>query len=336
METPLRSNWNVILTNAIRTNQTKNRFHEPEKEIEMPGEISPLQSPGVKESLTPIHLADYRGWMIQQYRGSGFASALNLFLANGMTGKKAIKTRRGSQVYRFDHQEHTLFVKRYPMTGIKAYLQCFLGLNKAQRSWRIGRAMLAKGLSTPLPVFCIHRRISFLKRDYLIGTLGIPKSISLKAFVQDQFKPGGLPLIQKRHFIEKLAKFMGQLHLSGIYHGDLTARNILVEPMDTIQKARIYLIDLDSIRSTRWISSRRRVKNLDELGRNFLDLGVVGVQDRARFLNRYLKIFTKEKREYRSLLEAVRKRTTYRLKRHGQQFYRTDLQNVDRPLNHKG
>jgi tRNA A-37 threonylcarbamoyl transferase component Bud32 len=118
--------------------------------------------------------------------------------------------------------------------------------------------------------------------------------------------------------------------MRGIYHGDLTARNILVEPMGHIQKARIYLIDLDSIRSTRWISSRRRIKNLDELGRNFLDLSVVGTLDRARFLKHYLKVYLGEKRTYRPFMEAVRKRTVYRLKRHGQQFYRTDLPDADR------
>jgi tRNA A-37 threonylcarbamoyl transferase component Bud32 len=302
----------------------------------MTTETNPTQSPGVLESIAPVPLADYRGWVIQAYLGNGFPSALSLFLANDMIPPKAIKTRRGSQVYRFDHQEQTFFVKRYPMTGIKAHLQCLLGQNKAQKSWRMGRAMLAKGLSTPRPVFYIHRKLSIFKSEYMIGTQGLKKSTSLKAFVEEHFKPGGVPLIQKRGFIEKLARFMGKLHLNGIYHGDLTARNILVDPMDTIQKTRIYLIDLDSIRSTRWISSRRRIKNLDELGRNFLDLGIVGIQDRARFLNRYLKEYTKEKRGYRSVLEAVKKRTAYRLKRHEQQFYRTTLPNKDRPVIPKG
>jgi hypothetical protein len=299
------------------------------KEYEMPGKTSLSNRRGVTESLSPVHLADYRGWIIQQYMDKGFRSALGFFLASGMTRQQAIKARRGSEVYQFKHQGHAFFLKRYPINGIKACLQYFPGQNKARKSWRIGRDMLFRGLSTPLPVFYIHRNISFFKSEHIIGTQGIQKSISLKDFVGQSFKPGQQSQIQKRRFIEKLAAFMGQLHINGIYHGDLTARNILVEPMGAVQEANIYLIDLDAIRSTRWISFRRRVKNLDELGRNFLDLGVVGILDRARFLKHYLKINIKEKRGYRLLLEAVRKRTAYRLKRHGQQFYRENLTDTD-------
>lgn len=296
----------------------------------MPEEASLSNRRGLTESVTPVHLAGYRGWIIQRDLGKGFCSALASFLASGMTRQQAIKTRRGSDVYQFKDQGRVFFLKRYPITGIKACLQCFVGQNKARKSWRIGRAMLDRGLSTPLPVFYIHRRISFLKSEHIVGTQDIQESTSLREYVQQHFKPGRSSLAQKRHFVEKLAEFIGRLHQSGIYHGDLTARNILVKPIDNVQKAHIYLIDLDSIRSTRWISSRRRIKNLDELGRNFLDLDIVGTLDRARFLKHYLKVYIKEKRTYRAFLEVVRKRTAYRLKRHGQEFYRTDLPDTDR------
>jgi serine/threonine protein kinase len=127
-------------------------------------------------------------------------------------------------------------------------------------------------------------------------------------------------LSEKRQLIKNVAEFLGKLHLGGIYHGDLTADNIFVERTNT--QFHIYLIDLDSVRSTHWISSRRRIKNLDELGRNFLDLRVISTFDRGYFLKHYLRTYTKEPLTYRQLFACVRQRTQNQLKKQHSQFIR--------------
>ena len=279
----------------------------------------------LSERIFPIQIRKYNGWVTRRYNDDGFQLALDAFLKNDMLPGNAIKTSKHSEVYRLIHGESTFFIKRYLIRGIKAYLQTLCRHNKAQKSWRIGRIMLARGLSTPLPVFYIQRKISRTRSEHILGTLGIPQSVSLKDYVQYQFGTSEKSIRQKRRFIEQLAQYIARLHLNGIYHGDLTARNILVGNKDTAHQIGIYLIDLDAIRSIRWISTRRRIKNLDELGRNFLDLRIVDGLDRARFVKHYLAIYTRDKRKFRPFMHAVMKRTTFRLKRHRQQFYRTDL-----------
>ena len=138
--------------------------------------------------------------------------------------------------------------------------------------------------------------------------------------MNSNFSANRLTRSEKNRFISRAAEFLAHLHLVGVYHGDLTARNILVEQEDDGAVVRFYLIDLDAIRSTSWISGRRRIKNLDELGRNFLNLKIVSTQDRARFLKAYLGIYQKEKKSFKHFFRDVSQRTKRRIAKHGQRF----------------
>jgi len=294
---------------------------QAEKEVSL--KSRPSKFHGCYDRAAPVRFGDYRGWVSQRYLEHGFQPALHAFLTGGTHPQQAVKSRRDSQVYRFDYKGDTFYVKQYPINGVKAFLLSFFGQNKAQKTWRFARLLLAKGLSTPPPVFYVLRNITCMKSEHMVGTLGIDRSISLRDFIQSHFKPGNVSTSDKRRFIKKLAVFMARLHLAGIYHGDLTARNIIVKPAGDVYESQLYLIDLDAIRSTRWISDRRRVKNLDELGRNFLDLSIVDGLDRACFLKHYLGTYTRDRWGFRSSMERIQARTGYRLERHGQQFHKT-------------
>ena len=140
-------------------------------------------------------------------------------------------------------------------------------------------------------------------------------------------------ILKKRELIRSVAEFLGKLHLARVYHGDFTAGNIFIERIQDSSESpllgqttlfRVYLIDLDSVRSTFWITSRRRIKNLDELGRNFLDLQVFSTSDRIRFLKYYLNTYIKESKTFRELFNEVFQRTQFRLKKHHQLFLRSE------------
>jgi tRNA A-37 threonylcarbamoyl transferase component Bud32 len=233
---------------------------------------------------------------------------------------KPIKVSKTSEVYQWRHEEALLYIKKYPCTGMKLFFQTVFQLNKAQKSWRVGRYLLDKGIDTPQPIFYLCRRVSAFKSDHIFATAGIQNSMSLRDYINRNFQKNRFTQSEKREFIARAAQFLGRLHLSGVYHGDLTARNILVEQGNDVSDTRLFLIDLDAVRSAHWISRRRRIKNLDELGRNFLDLKIISTCDRARFLKNYLEICHREKKSFKYLFRDVKQRTTRRLVKHGQRF----------------
>jgi tRNA A-37 threonylcarbamoyl transferase component Bud32 len=270
---------------------------------------------------TSIQIAGYQGWLTQKYHTEGFLNHLGSLLSREEELQRSIKVSKSSRVYQHRYEGDVLYIKKYPWVGCKAFLQTlFFHAGKAQKSWRTGWLLLKRGIDTPLPLFYLRRRTEVFAGEHILATLGVENSMSLRDFVNRRVMDHQLIGRKKQMFIAKTAQFLGRLHLAGVYHGDLTARNILVAQGDDIQDARLFLIDLDAIRSTRWISRRRRIKNLDELGRNFLDLKIISTCDRARFLKHYLKSCSKETKNFKQLFKAVERRTMRRLVKHGQGF----------------
>jgi tRNA A-37 threonylcarbamoyl transferase component Bud32 len=267
-----------------------------------------------------VRIAGYQGWMDTMHHSESFLDRLQSFLSWETALCQPIKVSRTSEVYQWQDEKEVLYIKRYHCIGLKLFMQTLLQVNRAQKSWRAGRYLLARGVNTPQPIFYVRRRISAFKSEHILATAEIQNSQSLRDYVNSNFSANRLTKVEKHKFISRAAGFLAHLHLVGVYHGDLTARNILVEQRNDSRGAGFFLIDLDAIRSRRWISRRRRIKNLDELGRNFLNLKIVSTYDRARFLRTYLKVYQKEKKGFKNFFREVRQRTMRRLVKHGQRF----------------
>ncbi len=275
-----------------------------------------------------MYVAGYRGCIRQEYNTPFLHDSVEKLLASGFASQPALTKYPDREVYRLQIHSGDIYVKRYYFTNLKQTIQTLLHTHKAQKSWRIGRILLKKRLYTPQPIAYLTRRISLLSGEHILITEGITQGLSLRDYVRayiqasTELPAGRGKFSEKRALIRNVGEFLGRLHLAGIYHGDFTANNIFVECARP-GHFRIYLIDLDSVRSTRWISSQRRIKNLDELGRNFLDLRVISTSDRIRFLKHYLRTNTQENRTFRQLFNEVFQRTQFRLKKHHQQFIGT-------------
>jgi len=332
-------------------------------------------------------IAGYRGWILQQYNVTPFRDRLEELLVSNFTSQtlRNVDVQSKSddrEVYRLkarmENQKpgtlenacpfstEEVYIKRYYTINWKQKIQTLLHLHKAQKSWRIGKNLIKRGISTPLPIAYLTQkgipplrgaggcnpllgwaRGGFpLSTEHILVTQGIENGLQLSDYVCRYVQPNPefvherLSLNEKRELVRSVAKFLAKLHAEGIYHGDLTTRNILVEDMRRTPTPgpsqegithpyppsrgestfRIYLIDLDSVRSTRWIPDRRRVKNLDELGRNFLDLQVFSTTDRGRFLQHYLRANPKETGTFKQLFRRVLQRTQKRLRKYGKHF----------------
>jgi tRNA A-37 threonylcarbamoyl transferase component Bud32 len=95
------------------------------------------------------------------------------------------------------------------------------------------------------------------------------------------------PASDRRRVTRRLAQMIRRLHVAGFSHRDLKAPNILVAPADG-PGARPYLVDLDGLRALRWVSPRRRARNLMRLSVSLDEWGVARQTDRLRFLRAYL------------------------------------------------
>lgn len=266
---------------------------------------------------------DFSGWIHAQHDPMALEVLLSGFISSELPTESALTRSDDREVFRLNFGSGDAYLKRYRFVTVKQVLQTIFQQNKAQKAYRIAKYLLRRGIQTPVPMAYIKRRINLLGIEFVLLTEGIPGGISLREFVGKKLGPECSDVhTLKKQLLKKTAEFLGYLHLAGVYHGDFTSNNIFVGTHPESQQMVIYIIDLDSIRSTRWISRRRRLKNLDEIGRNFRDLRVISTCDRARFLKAYMATFTKETHSFKKLFSQILKRTRKRLIIHNQTWKR--------------
>lgn len=260
-----------------------------------------------------ITWAGYRGVGLPIVTDSGFQASLAAALF-GM-GPERLPPGRDHLIHAFEWAGCEYFVKYYLIRSMKGRLQSLFTCSKSHDAWRNAHRLLKNGIATPQAVAHLHRGSLIGKREHLLITRGVAGQ-TLRALV-------GTPLTMNCHraLIRAMAAFLAELHDAGIYHGDFSAFNIIVqEDAQAPLGWRIHLIDLDAIRSLRHITYRRQVKNLDELGRNFTLLAEVSIQDRIRFLHHYARARKKLPSSLQQLRLQVCRRTARRMRVYGKHF----------------
>lgn len=263
---------------------------------------------------------DYRGWADARLDRAALLPVARV-LEMRFDGAVPWRTAPDREIHRLPPPEaasHGFFVKRYELDGWWAVLRSAIGSHKSSRAWKHALALLPRGVPIPAPVAYLRRFAGPLLRPHCEHVL-VMRDVAASASLAERLAAWRRePLERRRALLRELAIFLAGLHREGVYHGDLTARNLLVrEP-----PPRILLVDLDAVRSVGWIPRRRRLKNLDELGRNVLDLGLVSTADRARFLRDYLAADPGGGWDFAGLFRTVHRRTLRRLAREGRGFAR--------------
>jgi tRNA A-37 threonylcarbamoyl transferase component Bud32 len=207
------------------------------------------------------------------------------------------------------------FVKYYRVRRMKARLQSLLHCSQSHKAWRYSYRLANRGICTPQAVAHLKCGKLLGRQEHLLITRGIPGQ-TLRDVVQSQ--PA---LHARRALLRAMAEFLARLHETGVYHGDFSALNVIVQKdAESANGWRIHLIDLDAIRSMRYIPLRRQIKNLDELGRNFTSLKEVSIRDRLRFLCCYQMARTKPPHSTQRLKAKVCRRTAHRMQGYGKSF----------------
>jgi len=136
------------------------------------------------------------------------------------------------------------------------------------------------GVGVPEPLAVRVTRVGGVFYRFTVITREIENAQDLLTFASSPSASG------KHEAIDRVADEMRRLHESGVYHADLTMKNILLSGSST------YIIDLDKATLVSARSERLDMTNLARLNRSVVKLlgtrGTVTRTDKLRFLRRYL------------------------------------------------
>jgi tRNA A-37 threonylcarbamoyl transferase component Bud32 len=117
-------------------------------------------------------------------------------------------------------------------------------------------------------------------------------------------------ILAKRRVIKKFGKTIGELHKSGICHGDLRVNNILVQ--ESTDDVIFYFVDNERNGFFTKIPSKLVRKNLVQI--NMLQSPHISRQDRLRFFRAYCEAYGGfNSAEQLALIREVQQKTVERL-----------------------
>ncbi len=174
-------------------------------------------------------------------------------------GKLIKKTAKTSSF-----QWNSYFVKKthYPFfEGIFRHL--FLS-NRCKNSWNISNYLIYHGIYTPLPIAYIEILKFSLPYQHLFVSEYLFENYNVEIFIRDNvYIEKGITL---HEFFNTIKKLIIHLWEKGIYHKDLSGKNLL-----TVNGDKIYLIDLDSTRLINPIDIKYKIRNLTQIYDSFCD-----------------------------------------------------------------
>jgi len=162
----------------------------------------------------------------------------------------------------FRHHEHEFVLKHYQRGGSIAVLlgdkYIGIGCNKSRsfREWRLLKYMYESGLPVPLPVAarCVSNGV-YYRADLITIRIGDVTTLADYLFENDA----------SDEIWMAIGTCIRRFHDASVYHADLNARNILVNPA----VASVYLIDFDK-GAIRYIGDSWKAANLARLQRSLL------------------------------------------------------------------
>lgn len=199
----------------------------------------------------------------------------------------------------------------------KAFLNLFR-TSRSMRGWRLGHALLARGIATPRPIMVCEpthashlnisqpwqERATYLATEWIDGS----ENLHLWAWALAE-RPLDARMKAASECARSLGRLVGRMHAQGISHGDLKGSNILVidgennsdnQSLETFlidldgiqnQSLETLLIDLDDVRFHKRLSRKRQVADLSRLATSVAGHRWAGNSLRWRFLVAYAAEF---------------------------------------------
>ncbi len=131
---------------------------------------------------------------------------------------------------------------------------------RMRRAWIAANAFTVRGLSVPKHLALVEkRRFGIPCRAWLVSRY-VKNALDLDRFLETHPDlPSG--------FLDQLAGTISRLFRSGIYHSDLSGKNILIteRPKDQWE---FHFLDLESVTLSRRLTARRKCNNISQIDRS--------------------------------------------------------------------
>jgi serine/threonine protein kinase len=177
----------------------------------------------------------------------------------------------------------------------------------------------ARGIGVARPLVLIRKKFLGIARTEWIVMEVIPGALELDRHILTRVN-ASWSTEERRSLVRSFGRFIGSMHGKGIFHSDLKTCNILVSD-ERRQRGeqpsggphplvRFSLVDYDDVSFDRYVSERKKIKNLVQI---FLSTPLaIGTTDRLRFLSEcalHAGMDRQHRREIsRHVLEAARGR----------------------------
>jgi tRNA A-37 threonylcarbamoyl transferase component Bud32 len=206
-----------------------------------------------------------------------------------------------------------IFIKRYNYQSALYALKYLFRSSRGKRTWKASHALLARGVPTPEPIAYAERRRARMLRESFFVTRASTHAIPLSTLFPEA-GPGAHDRypVDKADLIRRTALLVRMMHERGIWHRDLKAGNILVEPMPG-SGMQLYLTDLDGIRVKNTVRGGERIRDLARLHRSLITSPAFSARDRHRFLQWYLGTGRRKDTTLRAYWEKIRRDTAKKL-----------------------
>jgi tRNA A-37 threonylcarbamoyl transferase component Bud32 len=138
--------------------------------------------------------------------------------------------------------------------------------SKAAKSWRVARALLAAGLSTPEPVMLLESESESGPSFYVCRYL--PDVVEARYLLRaaNAGREGEeFPQVDFPAFVKALGRTIRRLHEAGFWHRDLSGGNILLRFGSDGKPSELHLVDLNRTRTGRSPSLSERTRDLSRL-----------------------------------------------------------------------
>ncbi len=131
---------------------------------------------------------------------------------------------------------------------------------RVRRAWVVAHAFTVRGLPVPQHLAVVERRKFGITRAAWLIARHLENAQDLDRYLESH------PNVQ-REFFSQLAQTISTLFGYGIYHGDLSGKNLLIEE-NGHGRRKFYFLDLESVIMWRKPTHRRRRKNVAQLYRS--------------------------------------------------------------------
>ncbi len=206
--------------------------------------------------------------------------------------------------------------KRLRAVSARQFVRSWWYGGKAAQGWYWGHALAARGIATPRPWLLVLPRArgwrgeQYLLCQWLEGTENLHELGWRLARLAPRQRSA-----RATACANALGHQVGRLHYWGLAHRDLKACNWMVGGL--AENPTTWLVDVEGVRRVRWLSWRRRVKNLARLAAGGAQHPWLSQRAIAQFFRAYAlecKLNVGQRRQLRrAVLEAANRRNRQRM-----------------------